>query len=110
MRNVCDQDTSDSESSCAPIGQSKYSLSSALSTDSLRGELSLPDLLIQEPEEEEELRKEDLRRQESKDPRQPPGADVFVSVSADQLFAAAQPRTTDDLFAVIHSAVWEGTA
>ena len=43
--------------SCALIGQSRYSLSSALSCDSLQGELWLPDLLIQEPE----LTKEDGR-------------------------------------------------
>lgn len=29
-------------------------------------------------------------------------ADVFGSVSADQLFVSGRPRTTDDLFAVIH--------
>lgn len=53
----CNEETSDSESSCAQIGQSRYSLSSALSTESLRGELSLPDLLIQEPGEEEEQKR-----------------------------------------------------
>lgn len=65
------------------------SLSSALSTDSLKGELSLPDLLITETGEED---------------------DVFVDVEAEQVTVAAQTRSTDDLFAVIHSTVWEGTA
>lgn len=51
MSQVCYDDTTDSESSCTLVGQSKYSLSSALSSDSLQVELSLPDLLIQEPGE-----------------------------------------------------------
>lgn len=46
------EDTSDSESSGVPLTQSKYSLSSALSSDSLQVELSLPDLLIQEGDED----------------------------------------------------------
>ncbi len=29
-------------------------------------------------------------------------ADLFVSVSADQMFVSGRPRTTEDLFAVIH--------
>ncbi|KAI3366184.1 hypothetical protein L3Q82_010015, partial [Scortum barcoo] len=80
--------------------QSKYSLSSALSTDSLRGELSLQDLLIQEPEEEEEGA--DKRREGMKQAGGPSDADLFVSVSADQMFVSGRPRTTEDLFAVIH--------
>lgn len=51
MSQVCYDDMTDSESSCTLVGQSKYSLSSALCSDSLQVELSLPDLLIQEPGE-----------------------------------------------------------
>lgn len=46
------ENTSDSESSGIPLSHSKYSLSSALSSDSLQVELSLPDLLIQEGDED----------------------------------------------------------
>ena len=73
MTTVCDQDTSDSEGSCALIGQSRSSLSSALSTDSLRGELLLPDLLIQE-DEEEERRKEGADR--SREAQGPPDGEL----------------------------------
>lgn len=75
MNQVCDEDTSDSESSCTLIGQSKYSLSSVLSTDSLQVELSLPDLLIQEPGEDDEDRSQegtDRRKQEVKTAIGPP--------------------------------------
>ncbi|TKS66682.1 NHS-like protein 1 [Collichthys lucidus] len=98
VTGVCDEDTSDSESGCSLIGQSKSSLSSVLSTDSLQEELLLPDLLIQEPEEEGA----DGRGQEVKEAGRPPDADLFVSVSADQMFVSGRPRTTEDLFAVIH--------
>ncbi|TKS66673.1 Nance-Horan syndrome protein [Collichthys lucidus] len=101
VTGVCDEDTSDSESGCSLIGQSKSSLSSVLSTDSLQEELLLPDLLIQEPEEEGA----DGRGQEVKEAGRPPDADLFVSVSADQMFVSGRPRTTEDLFAVIHSPV-----
>lgn len=68
MKKVCDEETSDSESSCAQTGQSRYSLSSALSTESLREELSLPDLLIEETgeEEEEQSSNEEAQRTEVK--------------------------------------------
>lgn len=46
------KDTSDSEGSDVPLSHSKYSLSSALSSDSLQMELSLPDLLIREGDED----------------------------------------------------------
>lgn len=62
-RELCNEETSDSESSCAQIGHSRYSLSSALSTESLQGELSLPDLLIQEPGEEEEQKRSKVETQ-----------------------------------------------
>lgn len=65
---MCQEETSDSESSCALIGQSRYSLSSVLSTDSLRGELLLPDLLIQEPEEGEEERTMDGAKEVGRPP------------------------------------------
>lgn len=60
IRQARYEDTSDSESSGAPPNQSKYSLSSALSSDSLQAELSLPDLLIQEGDEDgsQEVRQE----------------------------------------------------
>lgn len=51
---VCEQETSDSEGCCSLIGESRFSLSSVLSTENLQGELSLPDLLIKEPDEKEE--------------------------------------------------------
>lgn len=53
------EDTSDSESPCAVIGQSQHSLSSVLSTDSLQVELSFPDLRIQEPGEDEDRNQEE---------------------------------------------------
>ncbi|XP_058474591.1 mucin-2 isoform X5 [Solea solea] len=99
MRN--DPETSDSEVSCALIGPSRYSLRSAPSNDSLQGELPLPDLLIQETEEVEEEVKKVCPTLD---------ADLFVGISAEQMFVSGKPRTTEDLFAVIHSAVWEGTA
>lgn len=58
------EDTSDSESSGAPQSQSKYSLSSALSSDSLQVELSLTDLQIQEGEEDVSLEVAQERNQE----------------------------------------------
>ncbi|XP_029941980.1 NHS-like protein 1 isoform X2 [Salarias fasciatus] len=104
----CDAETSDSESSCAPMGRSGFSLSSALSTDSLRGELALPDLLIQEPRDQEVDEKAQrtaavgTRGQDTDEVIRHPDAELFVSVSADQMFVSARPRTTEDLFAVIH--------
>ncbi|XP_055082577.1 NHS-like protein 1 [Periophthalmus magnuspinnatus] len=80
LSSSSESETVMSEESGRLIGQSCLSLSSALSTDSLKGELSLPDLLIQEPGEE----------------------DVFGGVSADEVTVPAQTRSTDDLFAVIH--------
>ncbi|XP_026218215.1 NHS-like protein 1 isoform X3 [Anabas testudineus] len=104
-REVWNEET-DSESSCAQTGHSRNSLSSALSTESLQGELSLPDLLIQEPGEEEEEKRSKGEAQstevKAKETREPPDGDLFVSVSADQMFVSGRPRTTEDLFAVIH--------
>lgn len=51
---ACDQETNDSEGCHSLIGESRLSLSSVLSTENLQGELSPPDLLIKEPDEEEE--------------------------------------------------------
>ncbi|XP_013879779.1 NHS-like protein 1 isoform X2 [Austrofundulus limnaeus] len=102
---VCDQETSDSEGCCSLIGESRFSLSSVLSTENLQGELSLPDLLIKEPDEEEEEqgKSEASRRvKELKETNRPSNDDVFVSISADQMFASGHPRTTEDLFAIIH--------
>ncbi|KAM4601686.1 uncharacterized protein nhsl1a [Polymixia lowei] len=92
MKSVEEEDSSDLDSACAPIGQRRDSLSSVLSTDGLQGELSLPDLLIHEPGEEGEQEE----RRDNGD------ADVFISVSADQMLVSSRPRTTEDLFAVIH--------
>lgn len=58
------EDTSDSESSGALLSHSKYSLSSALSSDSLHVELSLPDLLIQEGGEDGSQEVAEERNQE----------------------------------------------
>ncbi|XP_026157431.1 mucin-17-like isoform X2 [Mastacembelus armatus] len=106
MTKVCDGEMSDSESSCSLNGQNGYSLSSALSTDSSQGELSLPDLQIQEPGEEifRERSKEEAQKSgmDARETRGSPDADLFVSISADQMFVSSQPRTTEDLFAVIH--------
>lgn len=52
------EDSSDSESPCAVVGQSLHSLSSMLSTDSLQVQLSFPDLQIQEPGEAEDRNQE----------------------------------------------------
>ncbi|KAK9518762.1 hypothetical protein VZT92_022753, partial [Zoarces viviparus] len=98
---VRQQDTSDSESSCAPIGQSRCSLSSSLSTDSMQGEKSLLDLLIHEEDEEDE----DERGKKGADRRkmaEGPPNDLLVSVAADHMFESGRPRTTEDLFTVIH--------
>ncbi|KAJ4921986.1 hypothetical protein JOQ06_002019 [Pogonophryne albipinna] len=80
---------------CALIGPSSCSLSSALSNESLPGAPSLPDLLI---EEEEKERSDEGRTTTGKHE----DGDVFVSVSADQMFVSDRPRTTEDLFTVIH--------
>ncbi|XP_075951273.1 uncharacterized protein LOC142953088 [Anarhichas minor] len=101
MTTVRQQDTSDSESSCAPIGRSRCFLSSALSTDSMQGEKSLLDLLIHEEEEEDE----DERGKKGADRRKTAGGppnDMLVSIAADYMFESGRPRTTEDLFAVIH--------
>ncbi|KAL3045453.1 hypothetical protein OYC64_013679 [Pagothenia borchgrevinki] len=80
---------------CALIGPSSCSLSSALSNESLPGAPSLPDLLI---EEEEKERSDEGRTTTGKHE----DGDVFLSVSADQMFVSDRPRTTEDLFTVIH--------
>uniref|UniRef100_A0A3Q3ISH2 Uncharacterized protein n=2 Tax=Monopterus albus TaxID=43700 RepID=A0A3Q3ISH2_MONAL len=114
MTEVCDEESSDSESSCALNHHSRSSLCSTVSTGSLQGKLSLPHRLIQENEEER-------RGQEAQESKAAPGSklgslqsilpeqealpirhDVFLGVSADQMFVSGQPRTTEDLFAVIH--------
>ncbi|XP_055360746.1 serine-rich adhesin for platelets isoform X2 [Betta splendens] len=96
---VCDEETSTSDSCCA---QSRCSLSSELSSESLCGEFPFPDLLIQETGEKEENQISNKEAQRTaKEPRGLPG-DLFISVSADQMFMSSQSRSTEDLFAVIH--------
>uniref|UniRef100_A0A3Q2DCZ3 Nascent polypeptide-associated complex subunit alpha, muscle-specific form-like n=1 Tax=Cyprinodon variegatus TaxID=28743 RepID=A0A3Q2DCZ3_CYPVA len=102
---VCDQDTSDSESSYALMGQRRFSLSSLLSNESLQGELSLPDLRIKEPNEEEEEPGKDGdqgKGDEVVEESRASDDDVFINVSAEQMLGSGCPRTTEDLFTIIH--------
>ncbi|RVE75178.1 hypothetical protein OJAV_G00014160 [Oryzias javanicus] len=102
--NVRNRNMSDYKSSCDIIGGSRFSISSVLSADSLQGELSLPDLLIQEVGEKEVGEEEQfLKRDEEVDEVNTSSDDnLLVNVSAEQMFVSGRPRTTEDLFAVIH--------
>uniref|UniRef100_A0A4W5K9H5 NHS-like protein 1 n=1 Tax=Hucho hucho TaxID=62062 RepID=A0A4W5K9H5_9TELE len=119
-RGAMEEDSNDFES--FSLEERRDSLSSPLSTDSLKGALLLPDLFIQEDEGdlgkermEWEKRKEWGKREErcsldtdgassstgSLTSREDNG-EVFDLSSAEKMVTPAPPRTTEDLFAAIH--------
>ncbi|XP_034037556.1 uncharacterized protein LOC117520308 [Thalassophryne amazonica] len=95
---VSEEDSCQSGGSCDLIGQSKFSLRGALSAESLQGEFLLPELLIEEREEEEKRTQKHIKEAAES------SADLFISVSAEQMFSqtSRQPRSTKELFIAIH--------
>ncbi|XP_031643595.1 lisH domain-containing protein C1711.05 [Oncorhynchus kisutch] len=104
------------------LEERRDSLSSPLSTDSLKGELLLPDLFIQEDEGElgeERMEWEEREEWEKREERcsldtdgassstgsltsREDNGEVFDISSAEKMVTPAPPRTTEDLFAAIH--------
>ncbi|XP_064881968.1 NHS-like protein 1 [Oncorhynchus nerka] len=115
-----EEDSNDFES--FSLEERRDSLSSPLSTDSLKGALLLPDLFIQEDEGElggERMEWEERKEWEKREERcsldtdgassstgsltsREDNGEVFDISSAEKMVTPAPPRTTEDLFAAIH--------
>ncbi|XP_045062044.1 NHS-like protein 1 [Coregonus clupeaformis] len=104
------EEVDSSDSGSFSLEEKRDALSSALSTDNLRGALLLPGLPLQEEEGELGEKREERRGLETDRASSSTGSlssredngEVFDISSAEDLVTPARPRTTEDLFAAIH--------